>query len=57
MARRSWPRIIVALGVYTAAASQLAQAGKIRLDGDESALTRLAGLIDDFGPNFNVVTP
>jgi alkyl sulfatase BDS1-like metallo-beta-lactamase superfamily hydrolase len=39
------------------AASQLAQAGKIQLDGDQSALTRLGGLLDEFDPNFNIVTP
>jgi alkyl sulfatase BDS1-like metallo-beta-lactamase superfamily hydrolase len=40
-----------------AAAGQLARAGKIKLDGDESALTRLAGLMDEFDPNFTIVTP
>jgi alkyl sulfatase BDS1-like metallo-beta-lactamase superfamily hydrolase len=39
------------------AASQLAQAGKIRLDGDEVVLATYAGLLDEFDPNFNIVTP
>jgi alkyl sulfatase BDS1-like metallo-beta-lactamase superfamily hydrolase len=39
------------------AASQLAQAGKIKFDGDESALATLAELFDEFDPNFNIVTP
>ena len=37
--------------------AQLAQAGKIKLDGDEAALDDLAGVLDDFDPNFNIVTP
>jgi alkyl sulfatase BDS1-like metallo-beta-lactamase superfamily hydrolase len=40
-----------------ASATQLAQAGKIQLDGDQSVLATLAGLMDDFNPNFNIVTP
>jgi alkyl sulfatase BDS1-like metallo-beta-lactamase superfamily hydrolase len=40
-----------------AGAAQLAQAGKIKLDGDESALASLAVLLDEFDPNFNIVTP
>lgn len=39
-----------------ATARQLAQAGKIRLDGDETTLDTLAGLMDTFDPNFNIVT-
>jgi len=40
-----------------AAAAQLAGSGQIELDGDESALATLAGLLDEFDPNFNIVTP
>jgi ubiquinone biosynthesis protein UbiJ len=40
-----------------AAAGQLAQAGKITLDGDESVLASFAGLLEEFDPNFNIVTP
>lgn len=40
-----------------AAAAQLAQAGKIQIDGDESVLTTFAGLMDEFDPNFSIVTP
>lgn len=38
-------------------APQLAQAGKISLDGDETVLQTLAGLLDDFDPDFAIVTP
>ncbi|MYT76558.1 Alkyl sulfatase BDS1, metallo-beta-lactamase superfamily [Streptomyces sp. MnatMP-M77] len=38
-------------------APQLAQAGKITLDGDDTALSTLADLIDDFDPDFDIVTP
>jgi hypothetical protein len=42
MSRRCWP----------------ARPGrKITLDGDESVLAALAGLLDEFDPNFNIVTP
>jgi alkyl sulfatase BDS1-like metallo-beta-lactamase superfamily hydrolase len=34
-----------------------AQAGKIKLDGDETALDTLAGLMDTFDPDFSIVTP
>ena len=40
-----------------AAASQLSRAGKIQLNGDESALATLAGVMDEFDPNFNIVVP
>lgn len=40
-----------------AAAGQLAQAGKIQLDGDESVLAAFAVLMDEFDPNFDIVTP
>ena len=35
----------------------LAEKGLIRLDGDASALTAYAQLVDDFNPRFNIVTP
>jgi alkyl sulfatase BDS1-like metallo-beta-lactamase superfamily hydrolase len=38
-------------------AGQLAQAGKIQLDGDQSALAAFAGLLDEFDLDFNIVTP
>ena len=40
-----------------ASARQLAQAGQIQLDGDESVLDTFAGLMDKFDPNFGIVTP
>ena len=48
---------LVGAVLQPAAASQLAQAGKIRLDGDESVLADFAGVMDTFDPNFNIVTP
>lgn len=39
------------------AAAELAKAGKISLDGDESAFETLGGLLDTFDPSFNIVTP
>ncbi|MEW1861312.1 alkyl sulfatase dimerization domain-containing protein [Streptomyces sp. NPDC088194] len=38
-------------------AAQLAQAGRLKLDGDEQVLLTLAGLFDEFDPNFNIVSP
>jgi len=35
----------------------LAAADKIQFAGDESALAEFAGLVDEFDPNFNIVTP
>jgi alkyl sulfatase BDS1-like metallo-beta-lactamase superfamily hydrolase len=48
---------LVGAVLQPAAASQLAQAGKIQLDGDESVFATFAGLMDTFDPNFNIVTP
>ncbi|MER5838319.1 alkyl sulfatase C-terminal domain-containing protein, partial [Streptomyces sp. NPDC002130] len=36
---------------------RMAKAGQISLDGDESALETLGGLLDTFDPSFNIVTP
>jgi alkyl sulfatase BDS1-like metallo-beta-lactamase superfamily hydrolase len=48
---------LVGVILQPAAAGQLAQAGKIQLDGDQSALATLAGLLDEFDLDFNIVTP
>ena len=48
---------LVGVLLKPAAAGALAPAGKITLDGDETALDVLAGVLDDFDPNFNIVTP
>ncbi|WP_282203819.1 alkyl/aryl-sulfatase [Kitasatospora fiedleri] len=40
-----------------ATAPQLARSGAITLDGDPTALHTLAGLLDDFDPDFPIVTP
>jgi alkyl sulfatase BDS1-like metallo-beta-lactamase superfamily hydrolase len=48
---------LVAVLLQPAAAAQLAQTGQIKLDGDETALTTLAGLLDTFDPNFHIIEP
>ncbi|MFI7391516.1 alkyl sulfatase C-terminal domain-containing protein [Streptomyces tendae] len=48
---------LVATLLKPASAPPLVQAGKITLDGDETVLHTLAGLLDDFDPDFPVVTP
>jgi alkyl sulfatase BDS1-like metallo-beta-lactamase superfamily hydrolase len=50
------PAVVASL-LNPAGAPQLAQAGKITLDGDKNALQTLAGLLDTFDPNFAIVTP
>ncbi|MER5634578.1 alkyl sulfatase C-terminal domain-containing protein [Streptomyces nitrosporeus] len=40
-----------------AGATELARAGKISLDGDKTVLQTLAGLLDDFDPDFPLVIP
>ena len=48
---------LVGVVLKPAAAQQLAEAGQIHLDGDASALRDLAAVMDEFDPNFNIVTP
>src|ERR1035441_7881507 len=48
---------LVGAVLQPAAAAQLAQAGKIQLDGDHSVLATFAGLLDEFDADFNIVTP
>lgn len=48
---------LVGVVLQSAAAEKLAAAGKIQLDGDQSVLTEFAGLMDEFDPNFNIITP
>ncbi len=48
---------LVGVLLQPASASRLAQAGQLKLDGDEAMLTAYAGLLDDFDPNFPIVTP
>ncbi len=48
---------LVGVVLKPAAAPQLAQAGQIQLDGDTAALDNLAAAMDEFNPNFNIVTP
>ena len=49
--------VLVGVILQPGAAGQLAQAGKIRLDGDQSALAAFAGLLDEFALDFDIVTP
>lgn len=48
---------LVGVLLQPAAASKLAQAGTIRLDGDSTVLDTFAGVLDEFDPNFAIVTP
>ncbi|GAA1372228.1 alkyl sulfatase C-terminal domain-containing protein [Streptomyces beijiangensis] len=48
---------LVGVRLKPAAAGQLAKAGKIKLEGDGGALRTLAGLLDEFDPDFPIVTP
>ena len=48
---------LVGVVLQPGAAGQLAQGGKIHLDGDATVLATLAGLMDEFDPNFSIVTP
>ena len=54
----SGPRAaLVGAVLKPAAAAQLAEAGHITLDGERAALDVFAGVMDEFDPNFNIVTP
>ncbi|MEU6846204.1 alkyl sulfatase dimerization domain-containing protein [Streptomyces sp. NPDC046716] len=48
---------LVATLMKPGSAPRLAQAGKIELEGDGTALETLAGLLDEFDPDFNMITP
>lgn len=48
---------LVGVLLQPAAASKLAEAGKVQLDGDPTPLSTLAGLLDTFDASFAVVTP
>jgi alkyl sulfatase BDS1-like metallo-beta-lactamase superfamily hydrolase len=48
---------LVGVVLQPAAAGRLAEAGQIQLDGDASVLATLAGVLDEFDPNFAIVTP
>ena len=48
---------LVGVVLKPAAADQLVQAGHITLDGDRAALAAFAEVLDEFDPNFNIVTP
>ena len=48
---------LVGVILKPAAAGQLTQAGHITLNGDLRALTALADVLDEFDPNFNIITP
>jgi alkyl sulfatase BDS1-like metallo-beta-lactamase superfamily hydrolase len=48
---------LVGVALAPANADALVQAGKITLDGDSGRLKEFADLIDQFDPNFSIVTP
>lgn len=48
---------LVGVLLRPAAAGEMAESGAIVLDGDEGVLETLGGLLDDFDPNFSMVTP
>ncbi len=49
--------LIVAALLQPSAAAELADAGKLSLDGDAGVLDALAGVLDTFDPSFPIVTP
>ncbi|MET0965250.1 MAG: alkyl sulfatase dimerization domain-containing protein, partial [Nakamurella sp.] len=48
---------LIGVLLQPAAAGKLAEAGTIQLDGDDTILESFAGILDEFDPNFNIVTP
>ncbi|MEN0135098.1 MAG: alkyl sulfatase dimerization domain-containing protein [Rhodococcus sp. (in: high G+C Gram-positive bacteria)] len=50
-------KALIGVLLAPATAAQLAAAGAVTLDGDDSALSQLAGILDNFEPNFPIVTP
>lgn len=48
---------LVGVLLKPAAAARLVEAGVVALDGDATALSGLAAVLDDFDPSFNMVTP
>jgi alkyl sulfatase BDS1-like metallo-beta-lactamase superfamily hydrolase len=48
---------LVGAVLQPAAAGKLAEAGQITVDGDATALQTYAGVLDQFDPSFNIVTP
>jgi alkyl sulfatase BDS1-like metallo-beta-lactamase superfamily hydrolase len=48
---------LVAVLLQPASASRVAERGKVKLNSDECVLTTYARLLDQFDPNFNIVTP
>ncbi|WP_454728434.1 alkyl/aryl-sulfatase [Cellulosimicrobium protaetiae] len=52
------PKVLAAaVLLQPAVAGRLAAAGKVTLDGDASALDTYASVLDEFDPNFAIVTP
>ncbi|TCK00902.1 alkyl/aryl-sulfatase [Nocardia alba] len=49
--------LLVAVLLKPESADQLADAGEITLDGDRGQLSTLGGVLDEFDPAFNIVTP
>lgn len=54
----SGPKAALVVAVLQpSAAAKLGQAGQLKLDGDESALQAYASVLDEFAPDFPIVTP
>jgi alkyl sulfatase BDS1-like metallo-beta-lactamase superfamily hydrolase len=49
--------VLVAALLQPGAAAKLAAAGQLSVDGDTSVLETYTGLLDQFDPNFDIVTP
>ncbi len=49
--------LVAAVLLQPAAAAKLADAGQVTLDGDTSVLDAYASVLDEFDPNFPIVTP
>ncbi|MFE9234344.1 alkyl/aryl-sulfatase [Cellulosimicrobium funkei] len=49
--------LVAAVLLQPAAAAKLADAGQVTLDGDASVLDAYASVLDEFDPNFPIVTP
>jgi Alkyl sulfatase C-terminal len=48
---------LVGVVLHPGNAGALVQAGKVQLDGDDTPLKELAALMDEFDPDFAIVTP
>ena len=49
--------MLIGVVLKPAVAEQPSEAGQIQFDGDASALRNYGVAMDEFDPNFNIVTP